>query len=310
MKKVLALIAAIAMLFSLGAVLTACNRDNNSNDGETTTVYTTDDDTTEYNDENDNDNDNDATTAANGETTTAAGATTATEETTEAADPYLPPANLNQLSQAEQLEYFNRVVNRVHRERPGHTQVQTLRIENLDFTGIVSAVQGIINSVVANLMPGDPETRTRAPGQDVQYYWMSNSPNFGSNLRAQDITRITSTRQGNNWVIEVRVRDENNPAHFTSAHGRISSIQTREEIISAIMDDAPMSANPSDAVVRYHNGFARVVVNPQGQIIEASNGFDVNAQVQNARIGVGILSVGTNVTAIQTSRWTYNNFRW
>jgi hypothetical protein len=200
----------------------------------------------------------------------------------------------------------------VNRERPGHTQVQVLRIESLDFTGLVGAapIQAIINTIVNNLMPGDPETRVRTPGQDTQYYWMSNSPNFGSNLRTQDITRITSTRQGNNWRIEVRVRDEVNPQHFVSSHGRISSIQTREQIVAAIMDDAPVSGDPNNATVRYQNGFAWVVVNPQGQIIEAANGFDVNAQINGARIGGGVIGVNTDVTAHQTSRWTYNNFRW
>ncbi|MCL2446152.1 MAG: hypothetical protein FWD06_05245 [Oscillospiraceae bacterium] len=306
MKKVLALIAAIAMIVSLGVVLTACNRNNNDNDNDndsTTIYYTTDEYTAEG-------NDNEETTEPVDETTTTVETTTTEAATTEPADPYLPPDNLNQLSQAEQLEYFNRVVNRVHRERPGHTQVQTLRIESLNFTGAVSAVQGIINGIVNRLMPGDPETRVRARGQENQYYWMSNSPNFGSNLRAQDIARITSTRQGNNWRIEVRVREENNPQHFVSHHGRIASIQTREEIIASIVDDAPVTGDPNNANVRYHNGFAWVVVNPQGQIIEAANGFDVNAQIDSARIGVGILSVGTNVTALQTSRWTYSNFGW
>lgn len=309
MKKIIALIAAIAMLFSLGVVLTACGGNNGEEEYTTTEEYTTKEYTTEF-DETTTDVNGDETT--NNEVTTTTSATTTQVEITQAADPYLPPENLSQLSQAEQLEYFNRVVNRVRRERPGHNQVQTLRIEELNFTGAVGAapIQAIINNVVNNLMPGNPETRVRTRGQDVQSYWMSDSPNFAANLRPQDITRITSTRQGNNWRIEVRVREENNPQHFVSHHGRIATIQTREDIVASIVDDAPVTGDPNNATVRYHNGFAWVVVNPQGQIIEAANGFDVNARIDGARIGVGILSVGTNVTAVQTSRWAYNSFRW
>jgi len=302
MKKILALIAAIAMIFSLGVVLTACGGDSDDNGYTTTTEDTTyeNGDTTEPNGD---------TTYENGATTEPSETTTAAEATTEVEDidPNLPPANLNQLSQAEQLAYFNRVVNRVRTERPGHMEVQTLRIDDVRFTGAAALIRPVVNLVIGIIMPGDPENRPRTRGQDNQYYWMSDVPgaNMAANLRTQDITSITSTRQGNNWRIEVRIRQEVNPVPRTGPHNRILPIQTREQIIAEITGAGPISADPNDATVTFHSGFAWVVVNPQGQVIEAAGGYDVTAEAR-ARIA----GINTNVTAQQSSRWVYSNFGW
>jgi hypothetical protein len=182
-----------------------------------------------------------------------------------------------------------------------------LRIEDVRFTGLASVIRPVVNLVIGIIMPGDPENRQRARGEDIQYYWMSDLPgaNMAANLRTQDITRITSTRQGDNWRIEVRIREEVNPVR-TGSHARIVPIQTREEIIAEITGAGPINADPNEASVRYHSGFAWVVVNSLGQVTSAAAGFDVTAEADNARIA----GIRTNVTAQQTSRWTYSNFGW
>jgi len=225
-------------------------------------------------------------------------------------NPFAPPANLNELSGAEQLEYFNLVVNRVRAERPGFSTMERLRIDDMQFTGAVAVMQPIINSIVNSFMPGEPVHHTVAPGSDNTWNFMSGNPN-ASALRTQDITAIATERQGENWLIEVLIREELNPLPgLASAHGRIAWVLTREEIIADITSVGPITADPANAAVRYHNGFASVVVNPQGQVLSAANGFQVNAQANNVRIGVGLLAVNTDVTANQTSVWQHANFSW
>ena len=230
----------------------------------------------------------------------------ATETTTEAAtEGDAPPANLNTLSQAEQLEYFNKAVNRVRTERPGYSRTEQLKIESMNFTGVVRAVQGIINNIASNLMPGDLKSNTMAKGQNNQENWMSEGAN-ASSLRTQDITSINSRKDGDNWVIEVRIRDSVNPNKTDSSIARIAAIQTREEILKAITDEGPIDADPNKATVRYHGGYARVTVNAEGQVIAGANGFDVTAEANDVKITF----ISTNATFAQTSRWTYSNFNW
>ena len=225
-----------------------------------------------------------------------------------AENPFAPPANLNELSAAEQLEYFNLVVNRVRSERPGFSVRARHRIDDLQVSGLAAIVTPIINQMVAQLMPGHWVNWTIANGEDNTWFFMSGNAN-ASDLRPQDITSITSARAGNNWVIDVRIREETNPAAgLGSAHGRIAYILTREQILDEILFETGdlVTINPNDVTVRYHNGFARLTVNPQGYVIAAASGFRVLAQANNISIG----PVTTNLTVAQSTELQQANFSW
>ncbi|MCL2446153.1 MAG: hypothetical protein FWD06_05250 [Oscillospiraceae bacterium] len=301
MKKILALIAAIAMLFSLGVVLTACGNNNGENGyPEYTTEYEyTVEDT--YAEENDNDND---------EPTTVAETTTEPETTTEeeVVDPFLPPANLNQLSQAAQLEYFNLVANRVRTERPGFQRRNRLLLGAIRLSGFASIANPIIRPIQNNLMPGDWEYRTYAPGTDNREEFFSNAAQ-ASSLRPGDITSITSVAGANgSWTITVRVREEINPVPgAASANGRINNIVTRADVLREITDISDLiQADVENTTLRYHDAFATLTVNAQGQVTAASSGFNVDANASDVRVG----PIRTNVSAPQETRSYFTNFIW
>ena len=227
-------------------------------------------------------------------------------------NPFAPPANLNELSQAEQLEYFNLVVNRVRSERPGFTVRNRHRIDtpNMSFTGMVSFLQPIIDHLIQLLMPGYWQHRDLLPGQNNQGWFMSENEN-ASDLRPEDITAITAVQQDDNWVIDVRIREEINPElGLNSSNGRIFSFVTREEALREISDVAPIEANVNNATMRFHSGYARVTVNLQGQVIAGSYGFQVLAQVNDVRIGLGVIAVTTDAIIPQVTEVQYTNFDW
>jgi len=58
--------------------------------------------------------------------------------------------------------------------------------------------------------------------------------------------------------------------------------------------------------LRYHDGFASVTVNAQGQVTAASSGFNVDATAT----GVVVLPLRTNVHASQETRMYFTNFVW
>jgi len=305
-KKALSYILAIVLALAMLGMFAACNNEPDTpTEPEITTeveltteVITTEETTTNEDDPNE-------------ETTTDPDATTMAgeEETAEAAGEFAPPANLGSLSAAEQLTYFNLVTSRVRTEKPGYTRTEQLKIQDMKFTGVVSAAQSLINRIVSSLMPGDLVTDNIAKNADNKTKFLSENNN-PSELRAQDINSIKSTKSGDNWIIEVRVKDATNPAkNMGSTVGRIAAMQTREEIFDSIMGEAGglIAADTNNATVRYHAITARVTVNAKGQVIEASNGFDVSASAT----GVKMLSIiNTNADFTQTSRWTYKNFNW
>jgi len=223
------------------------------------------------------------------------------------ANPFAPPANLDQLNAQQQLDYFNLVVNRVRAERPGFAQRSRLHIEDMQLSGAASVAMPIINVIMRTLIPGNwwyNEIREGASNVD---WFMSHNTN-ASDLRLQDTIAIVTERDGNNWVMEVLVREETNPVPgLGSSIGRIAPVMIREQVIDEItsVSDA-ITANPNDMTLRYHNVFASVVVNPQGQVIAASNGFHVHAQANNVTIG----PLTTDLTVSQSSQWQYAYFSW
>lgn len=308
MKKIFAVLLAFALLFAMGAVFTACGNDEpTSYAGEETTeltdVYVEQPSDAPYGEPDDEPGDETSNEPGNepdDEPGDAPG--------DEAENPFAPPENLGTLSQAAQLEYFNAVANRVRDERPGFHVWEQLRIdtENMSFSsGLISVFQSAVNAIITRVMPGEPETQTIAPGADNRNSFMSLNPQ-ASTLRMQDISSIRSTRQGENWVIEIRIREEVNPRHGTGQHARVSFILDREEIIDLIISAGPVTVDPANVTVTLHSGFVRATVNANGQIIAVENGADVRGEFTDARIA-GVRSDGV---IPQTSRWRYSNFVW
>jgi len=225
----------------------------------------------------------------------------------EEATGYEPPANLNELSPAEQLAYFNLVVNRVRAEQPGFKQTSLLEIDNIassDSSGLAKTVLDLVRDM---RMPGELESQKIAAGVSNEGLFFSKNAN-ASDLRLEDITGISCEKNGDYWVIELGIAAETNPAPgLESAHGRITPIATREQVIEEIegaINDTTVA--PEDLTLHYYYGFARVTVNGKGQVIAGSNGFRVHAQANNMKI----VMIRTGVAVEQSSNWYYNDFKW
>ena len=223
----------------------------------------------------------------------------------ESGNTYAPPANLNELSQAEQLAYFNLAVNRVRAQRPGFAQRERLRIDSVRSSILGGIADGIINSIVKDRMPGGWEQQTIAAGRDNTGQFLSKNAN-ASDLSMQDITAISSTKIGDNWDIMINIAESVNPAAGTACSmGHIAPIATREQIADELN---PIGAfvEPVNINLRYHSGYARVTVNPEGKVISATTGYQVHAQAT----GVSISILRGDITAEQTSEWQYDAFDW
>jgi len=271
------------------------------------------DDTTEPNGDDTTEPNGDDTTEPGATTTTGTGnnATTATTTTTSQAERFAPPANLGSLPAAQQLEYFNLVVNRVRTETPAFRQRYRLSAGSaeIEANAIIRGIfTPILNAAIPIFLPGTWNERP-VPANYIRDRWFANNAEGASMLRPQDIASINSVRNGNNWVITVRVREEINPTPgMASANGRLHQIMTRQQILDEIIDDIPgVTANPNDARLRYHGGHAVVTVNPQGQITHASGGFQVAASVNNISIPGGTVPA---LHLPQTTEHIWDNFRW
>jgi len=231
---------------------------------------------------------------------------TETETTTEApADGDAPPANLDTLSKAEQLAYFNKAANRVRTEKPGFTKQFAKIISDMKFTGVVSLVQGIIDNIVAGLT-GAEDPKTYAKGTDNKGDFLSEITPF--ELRSGDVASISSKKSGDNWVMTVKIIQETNPAKPTgSANARAYSIASRQEVLDEITGfSSAITANVNDASLLYNGGTINLTINSKGQVIAGDYKFLVDATANNVKISI----LSTNVTARMTTTCKYYDFKW
>jgi len=304
-KKALSSVLAILLTLAMLGMFAACkDKPEDPTEPEITTEATTEAPDTTTEDIITEDGDEPSTEDAN-----AGAATEAPDDVDEPdADAFAPPANLNTLSKAEQLEYFNKVTNRVRAEKPGFKYDYLEELGRLDFTGAVNMVSGLIDSIKKSLMPGEWELAQKVDkNADNKGKFMSENAN-ASDLRANDVSSITSTKSGDNWVIRVNIVQENNPAKGTgSAHSRIMPIASRQEVLDEITGFSSLiSADVNDATLRYHSAYATITVNSKGQVIGGEYSFKVDAKADNVKISF----IGTNVTAPQSTIKKYYDFVW
>ena len=220
---------------------------------------------------------------------------------------YTPPANLDKLSQAEQLAYFNLVVNRVRTEQPGFQQKTLLAIDSIKLSGAAGAANGIIESMKKEMMPGEWVSQDVAAGTSNQGLFFSENAN-ASDLNLADITGISCKKEGGYWVITLGIAQETNPVPgLASAHGRIIPVATREAVveeITAVSDK--ISIDPKNASLHYYGGFVCVIVNGEGKVTAGANSHRAQAQLNNVKVSV----IRTDVSAEQSSEQQYTKFSW
>jgi len=136
-------------------------------------------------------------------------------------------------------------------------------------------------------MPGDWEYSTISKGQGNSGSFLSKNSN-ASDLKASDITSISTTKSGSNWIITVRVISETNPASGTSsANSRINCIATRQDVVSEITGvSSVVTIDTNNMTLRYHSGYATITVNDKGQVIASESGFKVEAQANSMKIAI------------------------
>jgi len=219
---------------------------------------------------------------------------------------FAPPANLNALSQAEQLAYFNLVANRVRAEKPGFKQRERSLIGGM-YTSSAS-MQRLMESILS-MTSGLFSEWTQsavAAGQSNEDFFLSKNTN-ASDLRPEDIVSISCEKVGGNWMIDLLVQEETNPAPgLDSANARIADILTRESLLVG-MEEVGISADPADITVRHFNGFARVTVNTLGQVIVATNGYQAEVQIDSVSVSTIVIPA---VVITLNCEWQYAYFDW
>ena len=224
------------------------------------------------------------------------------EETTEEEIAEATPLDPTALNKEELVAYYNAAVNAVREFKPAYSRVEVLKINSLKTSLVGGMLDGLLNSVVKNQMPGDPKTTSKKQGEsNADHFFIEQQT---SAVRASDVTSISARKEGANYVVTLTVGNEVNPEKKgASKYSRLFQMQTRQELLESLAEDG-LSAEVSNTTLTYHDGKAVVTINEKGQIIKASTGFFVDADAKKAKLSIFTF----DVLAYQQSSWEYTGF--
>ena len=234
------------------------------------------------------------------ETETTVPETTEAAETTTEADPADPTAmNKEQLTQ-----YYNDAVNAVRAAKPAYNRVEVLKINSVKTSLAGGILDGLLNPIVKNLMPGEPKNTSKKKGENnVDHFFIEQQT---SAVKASDLASITAKKVGANYVLTLTLGNETNPERKgASKYSRVFQIQTRQDVLNDLAKDG-LTAEVSNAKLTYNKGKAVVTINEKGQVIEAHTEFFVDAEAKKAKLSMFTF----DLTAYQQSNWDYTGFQY
>ena len=233
---------------------------------------------------------------------------TSVDETTAEADPSetttAAASDPTAMNKTQLIQYYNDAINLVRSAKPGYTRNEVLKINNFKTSLLGGAIDGLINGVVKNVMPGDPEVESKSKGaSNVDHFY---HPHQTSAVRESDVSSITAKKEGANYVITLKLGSETNPAQGgASKYSRAMFIQTRQEVLDSLSNSG-LTGDVNNVTLTYHDGQSTITVNDKGQIIKASCGFFVDVDGKDMHIAV----FNPDIVAYQQSDWTYSGFSW
>jgi len=293
LTKVLALLMAIAIVFSLGA----CGKDKD----ETTTAQQT---TAAPND----------TTAASEITTavgdtTAAGDTTAVGETTTLAGK--PEGN------AQILAAYTEVMNKAKTEKPAY--------KKLEFQALPKDKQNMEGAIISAILPvgesfmdkeEDAKVEDNAKLSDMKWFPVPKSTKgcMLTNANAIKTAKCDELANGN-YVITIVLNDEMNPEPFkegdtkaTSNTGNMFNPLARSEIDNTILNDKTVNKIVKNVTfdLKYYNCTAILEYNPKtSQIVKVEQYMSVLIDIHSGKVLLLLNAIGTAVLNNSMKCWDF-----
>ena len=210
----------------------------------------------------------------------------------------------DQMSKEELVQYYNDAINNVREKKPSFDRTSTQKMLSVKTDFIGGIADGIVNKIVKDKMPGNPEELPVAKGKDNTGAFFSEMK--VSAVKASDVTSIKATKEGNNYVITLTLGTATNPKKDGSnAYSRVFSIATRQDVLDELK--GVVSADPNEATMLFHSGKATITVNPEGQVVKGYGEFLVDVTAKNVKASG--LTVKT-LNAYQKTSNDYRNFKY
>ncbi len=301
-SKILALLMAMAIVFSLAA----CGKDkdpvNTTTPTESVSAGTTADETAAES----------ATTVINGTTTAVAGTTSISSGTTAV------PVNTVPTTKAEILTAYTAVMDKAKTEKPAYKKLEFQALPK-DMQHMEGAIIGAILPVGESFMDKEEDAKVEdnAKGSGMGWFPVPKSPKgcLLTNANAIKTAKCEELANGN-YIITIVLNDEMNPEPFkegeakaTSNTGNMFNPLARSEIDDTILNDSTVNKIVKNVSfdLKYYNCTAILEYNPKtSQIVKLEQYMSVLIDIHSGKVLLVLNAIGTAVLNNSMKCWDFS----
>lgn len=229
------------------------------------------------------------------ESTTAA---PAPESTTAAVTP-------DQLSTTDLLMFFNNTLNRIKSERIGFKKTKLTSILDLQLSN--SAANTLVSFVKGALLSETADETTVTKGQDSTNVFSPSGKAYVSQLAFQDINSIDCLKNGDSYVISVKIRGETNPAPDGSIMSRCFDFITVDDVVNIYAPKVGATVARENIQVVFSDCTATLTCTADGAIQSYKTYVKGVMNMKDASIKK-VVTINTDLAITLASTTDYTNF--
>lgn len=216
-------------------------------------------------------------------------------------------------SNEQLLSWFNESLNKVKTGKPGFTKSKVTTIPSIQLTNKLA--NSVSDIVVGMLVKGEPEVVSVGAGESCDTVMSPGGKGYVSKLTMADITNISVSKNGGNYVVTVNVKDEVNPNKDNSAYGRVFDYLSKDDLINVyiakINESGKLKATlpAENCTITMSGGTAVAEITPDGKVVKYETTLQGAISVSECSVKM-VVSLSTGFDCVLKSVTTYTDFVW
>ena len=208
------------------------------------------------------------------------------------------------MTSSELLTYFNDTLNKVKTQNVGFTKTKKTDVLDLQLSN--SAANTVVGMVKSALLSSNSDVQTVPKGNPGTNVFSPTGKNYISTLTDADVTSVTCTKNGADYVIKVAVKGETNPGEG-SAMSRAFDYITVDDVMTTYAPKVNATVDRSNVQVVFSDCTAELTVDAAGHVRSYTTYVKGVMNLLDASVQA-VLTINTDVAVTLASTTDYTNF--
>lgn len=207
------------------------------------------------------------------------------------------------MTKQEQLDYFNNNLNNIKSDFPAFKRAKLTTVSDIVLSN--KAANTLVGFVKDALLSEEVEEKTAVKGSSNMELMSPDGERFVSQLTLSDISDITVTAQGENYIVTVFIPDAVNPDKESGAYAKIFNFITVNDVVSTYAPKVGATVEKSNIKVKYSGCYAKAMFSPDGKVIAYETYVTCVMSLIDASVKkVVTINTDVDITLVSTTRYT------